>query len=170
MSVSSELLCSFELLKPLDSSALKSHIKKARTNRQNMINSPVCIALAGSAQRYLLMKNVARKPVSSKLLESTRVPAGCDESDGLLVRGYSKMAHEEDRIKSSLTKDSDHARQCATLIRERSLSCDTHQGPQLINMATEGIAPDVCRCSSSDTTIMMAYDLRDWCKRQQLCQ
>ncbi|KAI1081905.1 Metallo-dependent phosphatase-like protein [Whalleya microplaca] len=40
MSVSSELLCSFELLKPLDSSALKSHIKKGRNKRQNMLNSP----------------------------------------------------------------------------------------------------------------------------------
>lgn len=41
MSVSGELLCSFELLKPLDSSALKSHIKKSRNKRLNMINSPV---------------------------------------------------------------------------------------------------------------------------------
>lgn len=41
MSVSSELLCSFELLKPLDSSALKSHIKKGRSKRQQMLNSPV---------------------------------------------------------------------------------------------------------------------------------
>jgi len=41
MSVSAELLCSFELLKPLDSSAMKSHIKKARNRRQNMLNSPV---------------------------------------------------------------------------------------------------------------------------------
>ena len=41
MSVSSELLCSFELLKPLDSSALKSHIKKGRNKRNNMLNSPV---------------------------------------------------------------------------------------------------------------------------------
>ncbi|KAK8195947.1 serine/threonine protein phosphatase Pzh1 [Zalaria obscura] len=40
MSVSSELLCSFELLKPLDSSALKSHIKKGRNKRQSMLNSP----------------------------------------------------------------------------------------------------------------------------------
>ncbi|KAL6876569.1 Metallo-dependent phosphatase-like protein [Trichoderma novae-zelandiae] len=40
MSVSSELLCSFELLKPLDSSALKSHIKKGRSKRQQMLNSP----------------------------------------------------------------------------------------------------------------------------------
>lgn len=44
MSVSSELLCSFELLKPLDSSALKSHIKKGRNKRNNMLNSPVCLA------------------------------------------------------------------------------------------------------------------------------
>ncbi|WPH02159.1 Hypothetical protein R9X50_00501400 [Acrodontium crateriforme] len=40
MSVSAELLCSFELLKPLDSSALKSHIKKSRNKRQTMLNSP----------------------------------------------------------------------------------------------------------------------------------
>jgi hypothetical protein len=43
MSVSSELLCSFELLKPLDSNALKSHIKKGRTKRNNILNSPVSI-------------------------------------------------------------------------------------------------------------------------------
>lgn len=41
MSVSAELLCSFELLKPLDSSALKNHIKKGRNKRQSMLNSPV---------------------------------------------------------------------------------------------------------------------------------
>jgi len=41
MSVSGELLCSFELLKPLDSTALKRHIKKGRNERQNMLNSPV---------------------------------------------------------------------------------------------------------------------------------
>ena len=41
MSVSDELLCSFELLKPLDSSALKSHIKKGRNKRNSMLNSPV---------------------------------------------------------------------------------------------------------------------------------
>ena len=47
MSVSGELLCSFELLKPLDSSALKSHIKKSRNKRQSMLNSPVRIANDG---------------------------------------------------------------------------------------------------------------------------
>jgi len=41
MGVSNELLCSFELLKPLDSSALKSHIKKGRNKRNSMLNSPV---------------------------------------------------------------------------------------------------------------------------------
>ncbi|KAJ5132155.1 hypothetical protein N7448_006313 [Penicillium atrosanguineum] len=41
MSVSGELLCSFELLKPLDSAALKSHIKKGRTKRNSILNSPV---------------------------------------------------------------------------------------------------------------------------------
>lgn len=45
MSVSSNLLCSFELLKPLDSSALKNHIKKGRNARQNMLNSPVSVDL-----------------------------------------------------------------------------------------------------------------------------
>ena len=46
MSVSGELLCSFELLKPLDSSALKSHIKKGRNKRQTMLNSPVSIPIS----------------------------------------------------------------------------------------------------------------------------
>jgi serine/threonine-protein phosphatase PP1 catalytic subunit len=41
MSVSSELLCSFELLKPLDSTALKNHIKKGRNKRNSMLSSPV---------------------------------------------------------------------------------------------------------------------------------
>lgn len=46
MSVSTELLCSFELLKPLDSNALKNHIKKGRNKRNQMLNSPVCFGLA----------------------------------------------------------------------------------------------------------------------------
>lgn len=61
MSVSSELLCSFELLKPLDSSALKSHIKKGRNKRQNMLNSPVSAVLAqnqkaGNLTLYSLLR------------------------------------------------------------------------------------------------------------------
>lgn len=49
MSVSGELLCSFELLKPLDSSALKSHIKKGRNKRNSILNSPPAMV---SAQSY----------------------------------------------------------------------------------------------------------------------
>ncbi|MCJ1308846.1 hypothetical protein MMC25_002501 [Agyrium rufum] len=49
MSVSDELLCSFELLKPLDSSALKSHIKKGRNKRNTILNSPPATV---SAQSY----------------------------------------------------------------------------------------------------------------------
>lgn len=54
MSVSSELLCSFELLKPLDSNALKNHIKKARNRRNQMLNSPVC------SQRSLCVLRLAQ--------------------------------------------------------------------------------------------------------------
>lgn len=55
MSVSSELLCSFELLKPLDSSALKSHIKKGRNKRQQMLNSPVSVPAACATTYTLTM-------------------------------------------------------------------------------------------------------------------
>jgi serine/threonine-protein phosphatase PP1 catalytic subunit len=42
MSVSGELLCSFELLKPLDSAALKQQMKKGRSQRNSMMHqSPV---------------------------------------------------------------------------------------------------------------------------------
>jgi serine/threonine-protein phosphatase PP1 catalytic subunit len=53
MSVSAELLCSFELLKPLDSSALKSHIKKGRNKRQSMLNSPVSAEHQTMDSQYL---------------------------------------------------------------------------------------------------------------------
>ncbi|KAK7743607.1 serine/threonine protein phosphatase Pzh1 [Cytospora paraplurivora] len=52
MSVSSELLCSFELLKPLDFNALKSHIKKGRNKRQHMLNSPVRCQKTASPGRF----------------------------------------------------------------------------------------------------------------------
>lgn len=55
MSVSSELLCSFELLKPLDSSALKSHIKKGRNKRNTMLNSPVSRAKYSKTYRKLIV-------------------------------------------------------------------------------------------------------------------
>ena len=67
MSVSDELLCSFELLKPLDSSALKSHIKKGRNKRQNMLNSPVSHAVE-LARRNLLMNVVASTGFCPELL------------------------------------------------------------------------------------------------------
>ncbi len=58
MSVNAELLCSFELLKPLDSSALKSHIKKGRNKRQHMLNSPVSMHF--SAEQFSTNKNSPR--------------------------------------------------------------------------------------------------------------
>ncbi|PLN75790.1 phospho protein phosphatase PPZ [Aspergillus taichungensis] len=48
MSVSGELLCSFELLKPLDSTALKNHIKKGRNKRNSMLSSPPATVSAQS--------------------------------------------------------------------------------------------------------------------------
>lgn len=66
MSVSGELLCSFELLKPLDSSALKSHIKKGRNKRQNMLNSPVRGLLKGFCDET--DDSAARESISSELL------------------------------------------------------------------------------------------------------
>jgi serine/threonine-protein phosphatase PP1 catalytic subunit len=68
MSVSAELLCSFELLKPLDSSALKSHIKKGRNKRQSMLNSPVNFDSMSIFLETLLTSTTACKPVPSELL------------------------------------------------------------------------------------------------------
>jgi len=46
MSVSGELLCSFELLKPLDSTALKQQMKKSRNRRSSVMHqSPVSPSL-----------------------------------------------------------------------------------------------------------------------------
>lgn len=71
MSVSDELLCSFELLKPLDSSALKSHIKKGRNKRNSILNSPVSIA------RWILRRvtngTSACRGVGSELLVYRRI-------------------------------------------------------------------------------------------------
>lgn len=75
MSVSSELLCSFELLKPLDSNALKSHIKKGRNRRQQMLNSPVSLHLPNTATPSLALTDptsfAACECVSSELLGAT---------------------------------------------------------------------------------------------------
>jgi len=67
MSVSGELLCSFELLKPLDSSALKSHIKKGRSRRQTMLNSPVSLRVA-TDDMAIANRFAACQPVPPELL------------------------------------------------------------------------------------------------------
>ena len=69
MSVSAELLCSFELLKPLDSSALKSHIKRGRNKRQSMLNSPVSADGSFPDSQYANRSATACEPVPSELLE-----------------------------------------------------------------------------------------------------
>ena len=68
MSVSSELLCSFELLKPLDSSALKSHIKKGRNKRQNMLASPVRSQKDLTERKTSTNKVIACQPVPPEFL------------------------------------------------------------------------------------------------------
>ena len=68
MSVSGELLCSFELLKPLDSSALKSHIKKGRNKRNSILNSPVSGVMWQKEFIEALTNISARQSFSSKLL------------------------------------------------------------------------------------------------------
>ncbi len=70
MSVSSELLCSFELLKPLDSSALKSHIKKGRNKRNSTFNSPVSSNYAQSIPHAMLTVLLACKLQSSECIMS----------------------------------------------------------------------------------------------------
>lgn len=72
MSVSGELLCSFELLKPLDSSALKSHIKKSRNKRQSMLNSPVSLQCGmGCWDNVADFDMIACEPHPPKLLAET---------------------------------------------------------------------------------------------------
>ena len=68
MSVSGELLCSFELLKPLDSSALKSHIKKGRNKRNSILNSPVSGVIWQKESVEALTNTLARQSFGSKLL------------------------------------------------------------------------------------------------------
>lgn len=68
MSVSGELLCSFELLKPLESSQLKSHMKKGKNERQRMLNSPVSIYVWSSPVRNRADNSTACKSVSAELL------------------------------------------------------------------------------------------------------
>lgn len=70
MSVSSELLCSFELLKPLDFNALKSHIKKGRNKRQHMLNSPVRCQKTASPD--WIQANLAFNSLQTSILRVSR--------------------------------------------------------------------------------------------------
>ena len=74
MSVSAELLCSFELLKPLDSSQLKSHIKKGRNKRANMqqLNSPVSSPMPVSLSNLLTTSSQLIIPPPKAFNKATR--------------------------------------------------------------------------------------------------
>ena len=76
MSVSAELLCSFELLKPLDSSALKSHIKKGRSKRQQMLNSPVSCSCLTHIGDYANCGIARERPATECLERSSSFKAG----------------------------------------------------------------------------------------------
>lgn len=83
MSVSGELLCSFELLKPLDSSALKSHIKKGRNKRNSMLNSPVSEILIVNMCNSILTKSfVACHGICPKLLKPLFIALFYERSTG----------------------------------------------------------------------------------------
>lgn len=72
MSVSGELLCSFELLKPLDSTALKNHIKKGRNKRNSMLNSPVSCPLRSVAWPASIIVSLPPKSPQSLTVHSLR--------------------------------------------------------------------------------------------------
>lgn len=69
MSVSGELLCSFELLKPLDSAALKQQMKKGRSQRNSMMHqSPVRTIPKSQIPPNANKHSIAGKHGRSKLL------------------------------------------------------------------------------------------------------
>lgn len=78
MSVSDNLLCSFELLKPLDSTALKSHIKRGRNARATALNSPVS-AHTHATLRVLLTSNSLLKS-RPKAIEELNISSSDDAS------------------------------------------------------------------------------------------
>jgi serine/threonine-protein phosphatase PP1 catalytic subunit len=80
MSVSGELLCSFELLKPLDSTALKNHIKKGRKERNSMLSSPVSSPL---------LHFVVAKEDHHLFVQLCRVPCGLFLAYPSLVTSWS---------------------------------------------------------------------------------
>lgn len=79
MSVSGELLCSFELLKPLDSAALKQQMKKGRSQRNSMMHQspvgtiPKCQSHPPNAD---IFSSTAGKHGRSKLL-NVLIPINC---------------------------------------------------------------------------------------------
>lgn len=77
MSVSGELLCSFELLKPLDSAALKQQMKKGRNQRNSIMHqSPVgSIPNCQTPPMLTIDSSTASKHGRSKLLS---VPISID--------------------------------------------------------------------------------------------
>ena len=109
MSVSSELLCSFELLKPLDSNALKSHIKKGRNKRNQLLNSPV---------RSLLHPHQAITPLTF-LLARKRFPTECLmwSSVQLVERRSGKTSSGEARITLSQAEGTSSSQTTGTHIR-----------------------------------------------------
>jgi len=75
MSVSAELLCSFELLKPLDSTALKSHIKRGRNLRNNLLNSPVSSRLPRTPSANTVLLTDIVYSLLLPLLKASSVPS-----------------------------------------------------------------------------------------------
>lgn len=113
MSVSSNLLCSFELLKPLDSNALKSHIKKGRNARQNMLNSPVShISSSFINGRSLILIHSRPRPLPRASRSSTGwilmflAESCCNNNDDSFLGGQdmSESGLKEDQILKELNR------------------------------------------------------------------
>lgn len=113
MSVSSELLCSFELLKPLDSNALKSHIKKGRNRRMQMLNSPVCAPSTiwptrpawsltdNLASLQTFIRKASRCAHGAQLIDGRR-SSSTDQAQSLIAREYEFAYNKEDITNTTL--------------------------------------------------------------------
>ncbi|KAK5109091.1 hypothetical protein LTR62_007548 [Meristemomyces frigidus] len=88
MSVSGELLCSFELLKPLDSSALKSHIKKGRSRRQNELNSPVSTDKSPELAELELTTYPSLRTDTHRAIDLYRIAYAEDDNICMIVRDW----------------------------------------------------------------------------------
>lgn len=96
MSVSGELLCSFELLKPLDSTALKNHIKKGRNKRNSMLNSPVsppCFSNPMPSDRQLLVEHANASPQIMEWTLTNTSPRQCLPK---AIKRSDRATHETD--------------------------------------------------------------------------